>query len=1034
MDLHKHFESDWPRRRGRIDSKQRYYVIRITHDRFESLRLGKTMESAALFRLVTLLILIWPLAVRAEVDFDTDIRPILTSKCLHCHGPDAESRASELRLDSFADATSDRAGSRAIVPGRPDLSELVTRITSSDETLRMPPADSKQSLTEKEIELLTAWIREGAKWSRHWSLQPLTAPAIPAVPAEYRGHVRNGIDHFVLNRMLEKQFTPSPEADRRTLIRRVTFDLTGLPPTPEDIAEFLADNSDDAYERLVDRLLASPRYGERWARHWMDAVHYADTHGHDEDAIRENAWPYRDYLIESFNSDKAYARFVQEQIAGDVLFPHSGEGVVAIGMLAAGPWDESSQMGIQDGTVDKEIARYLDRDDMLATVMNTFVSMTVHCARCHHHKFDPIPTEDYYSLQAVFAGVDRVDRPYDRDPLTAARRRELLAEKAALAARDSGDTSWLTPEVQARVAEWERNRPVSEWRIVEPSTISSSGGAEFRKNEDGSVLFSGTRPETDTYTITTYVNADRITAVRLEVLPDDSLSKRGPGRQDNGNLHLSEFKLLMKTDNGELRPVPLQNPVADFDQSGWTISHALDGNPRTAWGIYPQVGQAHQAVFELKEALEPGGELELTFVLEQLHGGGHLIGRPRLSITSASHPGRLASDAVIPPAVESVLAVDSTIRSPMQQAMLARFVLQRQNASALAQLPPQEVVYAVASEFEQRGNFVPARHPRQVHVLRRGNVLDPIEPAVPGALSCVEGLDSQFDAIDVSDEGRRRAALARWVSSTGNPLTWRSIVNRVWYHHFGRGIAGTLNDFGRNGSPPSHPDLLNWLAASFRDGGGSLKQLHRLIVTSATYRQSSEHHAAYASRDGDNVLLWRMNRRRLDAESTRDAILQMSGMADWSMGGPPARQFVLSKGVHVTPTVKYEDFDIDSPDARRRSVYRFIFRTVPDPFMEALDCPDASQFTPRRSSSMTSLQALAMLNSRYVVRYSAHIASRLSAETSDRDQQIRRLFEMAYARVPNERESTAFSRFIEQHGLANACRIIVNSNEFMFVD
>ena len=976
----------------------------------------------------------WARAGVAGVDFEKDIRPILSGKCFQCHGPDAESRKGDLRLDSLADATASRDGSRAVVPGKPDQSTLVARITSNDESLRMPPPDSKLTLSDAEIRLLRTWIAEGAQWTQHWSLRPLESPPVPDAPDEYRGWVRNNIDHFVLQRLVEKQFTPSKEADKRTLIRRVTFDLTGLPPTPEHIAAFLADTSDKAFERVVDRLLASPRYGERWARHWMDAVHYADTHGHDEDAIRENAWPYRDYLIDSFNSDKPYARFVQEQIAGDVLFPENGKGVVAIGMLAAGPWDESSQMGIQDGTIDKEIARYLDRDDMIATVMNTFLSMTVHCARCHHHKFDPIPTEDYYSLQAVFAGVDRVDRPYDRDAGTTRRRRDLIVEKTLLEARDMADSSLLDPEVLARVADWERRRPVSEWQVLKPDTIKSTGGATVTKDDDGSVLFSGKRPETDVYTITAHVKSQRVTAVRLEVLLADGLFKNGPGRQDNGNLHLSEFKLRAATGGGEPESVALQKPVADFDQSGWTIAHALDGNPKTAWGIYPQVGQPHQAIFELKEPIDATNGVTLTFVLEQLHGGGHLIGRPRLSTTAASNPSAASALAVVPAEIESILAVDPVKRIDAQRSKLSLFVLKRENATALADLPPQPMVYSIASDFQPKGNFIPARKPRAVHVLRRGNVLDPIEPATPGALSCIDGLKSQFIAIDGNDEGQRRAALAKWVSARENVLMWRSIVNRLWHHHFGRGIVSTLNDFGRNGNSPTHPKLLDWMAARFRDENGSLKKLHRLIVTSATYRQSSQHNELFARTDRDNVYLWRMNRRRLDAESTRDAILQMSGLADWKMGGPPARQFVLTGGVHVTPTVKYEDFDLDSADARRRSVYRFIFRTVPDPFMEALDCPDASQLTPKRSTSMTSLQALAMLNSRFVVRYSEHIANRLEKEADKRHQQIRRLFQMAYGRPPTDDEWKAVASYADQHGLANACRVIVNSNEFMFVN
>jgi hypothetical protein len=985
-------------------------------------------------RVALLLSLAWPAFAYAEVDFEKDIRPILTSKCFQCHGPDSESRKGELRLDTRAGATADRDGSQAVVPGKLLESQLYQRITANDESELMPPPDSNLALSVAEIALLGTWIEEGATWSQHWALKPLQMPTLPAVPGEFAGRVRNEIDHFVLNRLSIKEFAPSPEADKRTLIRRVTFDLTGLPPTPEQVEAFLSGSTDKAYEHVVDRLLTSPRYGERWARHWMDAVHYADTHGHDEDAIRENAWPYRDYLIQSFNDDKPYARFVEEQIAGDVLFPDDPSGIVAIGMLAAGPWDESSQMGIQNGTTDKEIARYLDRDDMIATVMNTFVSMTVHCARCHHHKFDPIPTEDYYGLQAVFAGVDRVDRSYDLNPATAQKRSQLLEEMASLEKGRVTGQALLHPDVLSRVATWERDRPIGEWRVLTSETVESSDGATATRNADGSILFSGKRPEQDVYTITTRVTSKRITAVRLEVMSDDSLFQQGPGRQDNGNLHLSEFKLLAAADGGESKLVALQKPVADFDQSGWTIAHALDGNPKTAWGIYPKTGQTHHAVFELKEPIDASAGVTLTFVLEQLHGGGHLIGRPRLSVTGMQDPSVAASLAATPPAIESILSVDTKQRTDEQKSQLSLFFLKKENAISLGALPQQSMVYAVATDFQQKGNFVPARKPRLVHVLRRGSVLAPIELATPGALSCVNGLESQFRNINAEAEGERRAALAKWTSARENVLTWRSIVNRVWQHHFGRGIVATPNDFGRNGTPPTHPELLDWLAAWFRDSDGSLKDLHRLIVTSAVYRQSSQHNEHFAKTDRDNHYLWRMNRRRLDAESTRDAILQMSGLIDFKTGGPPVKQFVQSGGVHVTPTVKYETFDIDSPAARRRSVYRFIFRTVPDPFMEALDCPDASQFTPKRSTSMTSLQALAMWNNRFVVRYSEHIAKRLENEHADRHEQLRRLVQLAYGRNPNADELNAMVEYADQHGLANACRVIVNSNEFMFVN
>ena len=829
---------------------------------------------------------------------------------------------------------------------------------------------------------------------------------------------------------------PSPPADRPTFLRRIFFDLIGLPPTPEDVKAFVEDPSPDAYEKVVDRLLASPRYGERWARHWMDVVHFAETHGHDQDRPRPNAWPYRDYLIRSFNDDKPYARFVEEQIAGDVLYPDDPEATVALGFVAAGPWDESSLMAIMEDTVDKKVARYLDRDDMVTTAMSTFVSSTVHCARCHDHKFDPIPTSEYYALQAVFAGVDRANRSYDPDPRVHARRREILRDKAALG--EIPRDEMLSPRVQSDVAAWERSLAAKEaqWVALDPSSYSSAAGATPVELPDGSILFTGPRPDRDVYTVQAFTDLKSVTAVRLEVLPDDALPAHGPGRADNGNLHLSEFKLAAapRSPGSAVRPVPLQNPTADFDQDGWTIAMALDGKPETAWGVHPAEGKRHVAVFEVKDPLaaDPSGTT-LTFTLEQSHGRGHLVGRLRLSVTSSPHPVRFSP---LPDGVSAALATAPADRTDAQRVALAAHVLRTRLDEQLAALPPPQTVFAAASDFAPDGNFTPANGCRPIHVLRRGDVNAPLEAAAPGALSCVPGLPSRFDLPDPNDEGARRAALAKWFSDPRNALTWRSIVNRVWHYHFGRGIVDTPNDFGRMGGKPSHPELLDYLAAWFRDGGGSLKQLHRLIVTSDTYRQSSAHRPDCAALDADNRLLWRQNRTRLDAESIRDAVLQVTGTLDPTTGGPSVKQFVESPGIHVTPDVNYLAFDLDSPPARRRSVYRFIFRTLPDPFMETMDCADASQLTPTRTMSVTALQALSMLNNRFVVRYSEHLAARIERDVPENDPPKRsdRLYELTLNRSPTPDESKALSDYITKHGLPNACRVILNSNEFMFVN
>jgi Protein of unknown function (DUF1553)/Protein of unknown function (DUF1549)/Planctomycete cytochrome C len=979
-----------------------------------------------------------PSASPTAVNFERDIRPILMARCYSCHGEEAQE--GELRLDQRASAFRSDGDGPIAIPGKSAASPLYKRLTSSDRDERMPK-DGKP-LSPEQIVLFRNWIDQGANWPTddalaaaaldYWSLKPLVRPTVP-VNNEIGG-ARNPIDEFIRAKLVEQHLKPSPEADRRTLLRRVTFDLTGLPPTPNELAAYVADTSPDAYEHVVDRLLASPRYGERWARHWMDAVHFAETHGHDEDRPRPNAWPYRDYLIRSFNEDKPYARFVAEQVAGDALFPDDPQATVALGFLAAGPWDESSQMGIVDDTIDKKIAQVLDRDDMITNVMSTFVGATVHCARCHNHKFDPISQADYYALQAVFAGVDRAERPFDPDPAIHARRMSLERRRQEIAALDARRIA-ADPALQAESASLERefagNRDV--WTVAVPKSVASANGSTAAPQPDGSLLYSGPKPEKETYTFGIETDLPLVTAVQVEVLTDPSLPHGGPGRQDNGNLHLSEFKLLATPNTGDAAtPVAIASVFADFDQEGWGASAAIDGKPETAWGIYPQVGQSHSAVFVLREPLQCTASTRLTVVLDQLHGDHHLIGRPRISLTSAVKP---ADAKPLPAAIARVLKTRPLDRSEADRLDLIKHLLTWKLDRESAALPPPKLVYAAAHDFKADGNFKPSRAPRAVHVLRRGDINQPLDEARPGALSSLQhlGLPARFADENLAAESNRRAALARWLIDPKNVLTWRSIVNRVWHLHFGRGIVNTPNDLGRMGGKPSHPELLDWLAVEFRDGGGSLKRLHRLIVTSATYRQTSQTDAAAARVDADNQFLWRMNRTRLDAESIHDAVLQTSGKLDLTMGGPSVKQFIQTPGIHVTPNVDYAGFDIDASANYRRSVYRFLFRTLPDPFMEAMDCPDASQLAPVRSSSVGALQALAMLNDRFIVRQSEHTAARLQKLSAEPGEQIRQLFQLALLRDPTAAERDRWLAYANKHGLANTCRIMFNTNEFLFI-
>jgi hypothetical protein len=864
-----------------------------------------------------------------------------------------------------------------------------------------------------------------------WSLRPVARITPPPVDGASFDWVRTEIDAFIAAKLSEKNLAPSSEADRRTLIRRLTFDLHGLPPTPDEIDAFLADSSPHAYEKVVDRLLDSPRYGERWAQHWMDLAHYAETHGHDQDVPRENAWPYRDYLITSLNADKPYRRFIEEQIAGDILYPDDPLATVALGFLAAGPWDESSLRDIREDSIDRKAGQYLDRDDIVGTVGLTFLSTTVQCARCHNHKFDPVSQKEYFGLQAIFAGVDRANRSYDLDPAVHRKRVTLESLKKSLQSGGSDAAKLVRSAIESgEVAAWERSKKPREivWRTLDPKSFTSTCGADLVKLPDQSLLASGPRPERDVYTIDAVVDGSPIAAVRLEVLSDASLPLRGPGRQENGNLHLTEFRVEASPldEPAKKRLVPIARAVADFNQDGWDIAKAIDGRNETAWGIFPAVGQSHHAVFLFKEPVQHPGGTRLTITLEQNHGRGHLIGRPRLSVTSDRDPFA----APLPPAISAILSKPATTRTQRETTELARYVLVEKTDADLAALPVARFVYAATANFAPEGSFRPANGCRPVHLLRRGDIKQPQELALPGALAAIR--DVPFHVAKIDNEGERRAALARWVADPRNPLTWRSIVNRVWHYHFGRGLVSTPSDFGKMGATPSHPELLDWLTTRFVDDGASLKSLHRRIVMSATYRQSSRFRPDAAKIDGDNVFLWRMNAQRLDAEAVRDAMLLVAGKLDSQMGGPSVKRFAQSPGIHRTPKVDYQAFDPDAPGAHRRSVYRFIFRTLPDPFMDALDCPDASQFTAARTTSITALQALAMLNDPFVVRMSEHFAKRIADAGSPADQ-CRLAYRLALGREPAAHESDRLNAFAERHGMANACRLLLNCNEFVFV-
>jgi mono/diheme cytochrome c family protein len=962
---------------------------------------------------------------RADDFFTEKIEPIFKQRCFECHSHEKTMKGG-LTIDSRSGWEQGGDSGPAVVPGKPSESLLIQLVSGSDDGQQMPP---EQKLPPAEIALLEEWVSRGAPDPRiaptqhpsesdWWSLKPLVLPEVPDVSG-----LEHPVDCFIIARLAERGLTLSPEADRRTLIRRLNFDLHGLPPSPAEVDAFIKDTDQKAYENLVERLLDSPHYGERWARHWLDTIHFAETHGCGHDLPRDYAWRYRDYVIKALNSDKPWSQFIQEQLAADRLFPERPKLIAALGFLGAGVFDHSAY---QTASINFD---YLDRDDLVTQTMGAFTSTTANCARCHAHKFDPISQEDYYALQAVFAGVIEGNVDFDEDEFVAQSRKHWQTLQAAAASEDKAVL--LASDIEKLVGEWEKSHdaPVNWISLNHDSFMSSDGTSGSTLTRDGDVLLSsGTKPDKDTYIITGSLPLNSITALRLDVLVDQSLPMNGPGRQDNGNFTLSEFETQL-FEPGTAQPVTLKfaRATADFDQQDWTSAMAIDGNEATGWGVHPAIGVSHYAVFELAEPLALAANAKLTLTLKQRSGNAHLIGSLRISATD--QPTDRA--AAIPELVEKSLRLPADQRNESQRLALAAFVARQMAEEELAKLPPPVQVYAAATKADVllavgQGTSTTVAAPKVVHLLKRGDFDKPLKEATSGALSAITSLPSRFTELQISDEAARRAALANWLADAKNPLTWRSIANRVWHYHFGRGLCDTPNDFGRMGGLPSHPELLDWLACELRDGGGSLKHLHRLIVTSGTYRQSSSHRDYAASFDEDNRLLWRMNRLRLDAECYRDFVLAAADRLDLTLGGPSVKQFVTGPPVQLTPTLDYNAYDWAALPKHRRSIYRFVWRGVPDPFMEVLDFPDLGMLAPTRSFSASALQSLALYNNRFVLHFSDEMAKQVQTP----EEAARRIL----LRELTDSEQLLMAAYIQKHSLAAFCRVLLNSNEFLFVD
>ena len=860
-----------------------------------------------------------------------------------------------------------------------------------------------------------------------WSRQNLMLPDVP--PATQ--WCRNEVDSFIFTKLVDNGLKPSVQAGPLVLIRRLTHDLTGLPPAPEEIRNFLADyrkNPDRAYEALVDRLLASPRYGERFARHWLDVAKYADTCGYDKDKLRPKAWPYRDYVIRSFNEDKPYTRFIKEQVAGDALYPDTPDGIIGLGFLAAGPWDFIGHVEVPESKIDGKVARNLDRDDMVTNVFNTFCAVTIQCARCHTHKGDPFTQEHYYSLQSVFAAVDKANRHYGSDPQTEKRRSQLARELTALR---------------------------SEKEDLEEA-IRKDGGEELIRIESDIDKFKKQSNPSSKRSEFGYHSKVEASSNRTKWVQID-LGQRIDIRQIVLHACHDSFNNIGAGFGFPVRFKVLASNRQDFSRAQVLVDESGRDFPNP--GLVPLAWKTQSAarflrVYAIKLARRALNDYNFALAeVQVLDSAGNNRARNAkvTALDSIEAPPRWRqanlTDGIWAKAGNKESAAKLVELEEQKGRILDRlYTTERKEriqtlagqisktSDVLAGLPKGNMVYAAATHFKSEGQFKPTNgKPRNIRFLHRGEVTQPRAEVSPGTLPIFKSEDWQFNLPEDHVESDRRAALARWLTRKDHPLTWRVIANRVWQWHFGDGLVASPNDFGGLGQMPSHPKLLDWLALYFRDQGGSFKKMHKLLVMSATYRQSSAGNDKFSLADSGNRFLWRMNRRKLSAEEIRDAVLSVSGKLNLEMGGPGYYLFALEKTAH-SPHYEYHKFNPEDGKSHRRSIYRFIVRSQPNPFMTTLDCADSSQSTPKRNETLTALQALSLLNNKFSIAMARHFAARLEREAGDLVEQVQKGHFLVTGREPVSEETDLLVAYARKHGLQNLCRALFNLSEFTYLD
>jgi hypothetical protein len=954
-------------------------------------------------------------------DFIRDVRPILSDTCFHCHGPDEATRKGGYRLDVRQDAIhASKSGKTPIVPGDLEQSEFIRRITSTDPDEVMPPPNAKNQLTPQQIDTLKRWVAAGAEYKGHWAFTTPQRPPAPSVADQ--AWAKNAIDQFVLARLSSEGLKPSPEADRATLLRRLSLDLIGLPPSPKEIDAFTADPSPDAYEKQVDRLLASPHYGEKWARHWLDVARYADSDGYEKDLPRKQH-PWRDWVINAINRDMPYDRFLIEQLAGDLLPDATQDQRIATGFLRNGMVNE-------EGAIIAEQFRMEGMFDRMDTIGKSVLGLTLQCAQCHTHKYDPLTHEEYYRLFA-FLNNDYEAVSWIYSPEQLAQIKAIEDGQAALEARIKSENS----DWQVKQLAWEEEARKAElpWDQLKPLEPEWGGGLSHPQAEpDNSVLTLGFRANDGELWLYADTKQTNLTGLRLEALTHGDLIFGGPGRSDTGTFAVSEIVAeAQKAGDAKWEPVKLVNATADFEQPEHPIqppyrkgdedkrvlgpaAFLIDGHDHTAWGADRGAGRRNVDAKAVLQFEKPAGYPEGTkfkFTLKFRHSGtdthgrtNQFLGRFRLSVTGAAAP---KADPV-PRRVREILAIAPERRTAEQQAAVFSYwrttvpqykALNDEIDKLWANYPTGETVLNLAQRLPE--------HARQTFVMDRGMWDKPAKAVTPGVPAFLHPLADAKRPMN-------RLTLARWLTDRRSPTTARVAVNRAWQAIFGTGLVETSEDFGVRAADPSHPELLDWLAVEFMDKGWSNKQLVRAIVTSAAYRQGSRVTPDLLERDPANRLLARGPRFRPDAEVVRDHALAVAGLLADRVGGPSFFPPV-PENLFAQSFVKVDFWHVAQGAERyRRSLYMFRRRSVPDPLLQSFDAPNGDFSCARRVRSNTPLAALAFMNEPTMVEAAQALSLRVLREAGRSDaERAAYAFRLCTARAPKQAEVDEILRLLE---------------------